>query len=355
MMFMVYIGVASVLLSLAMLFALSRFAGGAGSGRSGSRLWLLPLLLLVLAAGAYWVLNTNSAPGNDKASVEAAPAAAPNAEHKAQGNTAGDLNVAVNKLAEKMANDPKNGEGWLLLARTYGQLQRFGEAADAYAKAAALLPPDASLFADWVDVYVMAHDRKWDNESRQILKRALAADGKHLKSLALAGNEAYDRGDYKAAVDFWKQMKAIAPEGSAESKLADDNLQEAAAAMGGAKPVVSVASSPVIAGTVTVSAKLQAKVAPGDTVFVVAKSPDGKGPPLAVQRLKASGFPLAFKLDDSLAMMPGRNISSVSEVLLSVKLSKEGVADERPGDLYGLPVKVKVGSEKQQLELSEQR
>ena len=87
-MFMVYIGVASVLLSLAMLFALSRFAGGAGSGRPGSRLWLLPLLLLVLAAGVYWALNTNSAPGNDKASVEAAPAAAPNAEHKAQGNTA---------------------------------------------------------------------------------------------------------------------------------------------------------------------------------------------------------------------------------------------------------------------------
>lgn len=352
MMFMVYIGVASVLLSLAMLFALSRFAGAAGGGGKASRLWLLPLLLLVAAVGTYWGLNAKPDGGNN-VPVETAPAM-PDGEHKAPANAAGDLNVAVKTLAEKMANDPNNGDGWLLLARTYGQLQRFREASEAYAKAAALLPPDASLFADWVDVYVMAHGRKWDDESRQILKRALAADAKHLKALALAGNEAFDRGDVKAAVAFWQQMKAIAPEGSAESKLADDNLQEAAAHTG-TKPAPAATASPVVAGMVTVSPKLRAKVAAEDTVFVVAKAPDGKGPPLAVQRLKATAFPLAFKLDDSLAMMPGRNISSVSEVLLSVKLSKEGVADERPGDLYGVPVKVKVGSEKQQLELSEQR
>jgi len=151
-------------------------------------------------------------------------------------NSGGDLNMVVKRLADKMVKDPNNGEGWLLLARTYGELGQHKEAANAYAKAAALLPPDAALLADWADAYVMTQDRKWNDEAREIVKRALAANPKHLKSLALAGGEAFDRADYKTAIDYWKRIKSAAPADSMDAKLADSNIVEATARMDGKKP-----------------------------------------------------------------------------------------------------------------------
>jgi cytochrome c-type biogenesis protein CcmH len=139
----------------------------------------------------------------------------------------------VKRLADKMAADPKNGEGWLLLARTYGELQMPRESADAYAKAAALLPADASLLADWAAVSVATNGGKWDDPSRDILKRAIATDPKHMKTLALAGVEAFERADRGKAIEYWERLKKVAPPDSPDAKMADANLAEARAGEGG--------------------------------------------------------------------------------------------------------------------------
>jgi tetratricopeptide (TPR) repeat protein len=144
-----------------------------------------------------------------------------------QTNSGGDIATMTKRLEKRMELEPNNGEGWLLLARSYLELRQHGKAADCFAKAAALLPPDASMLADWADAYVVAHDRKWDDASRKIVKQALAADKKNLKALSLAGSEAYDRADYKTAVVFWKQIKEVAPQGSMFAKLAESNIEEA--------------------------------------------------------------------------------------------------------------------------------
>lgn len=146
---------------------------------------------------------------------------------QAQSNSGGDLNTAVKRLEAKMAKTPNNGDGWLLLARTYRELGQHKESVDAFAKAAALLPPDANLLADWVDERVVANDRKWDAETRDILKRALVLDPKHLKTLALSGSESFDRGDFKQAITYWKRVIAAAPSDSMDVKLAEKNIQEA--------------------------------------------------------------------------------------------------------------------------------
>ncbi|HXE37774.1 MAG TPA: c-type cytochrome biogenesis protein CcmI, partial [Azonexus sp.] len=79
------------------------------------------------------------------------------------------------------------------------------------------------------------------------------------------------------------------------------------------------------------------------------------GPPLAVQRFKAADLPVQFKLDDSSAVMPGRTISQVAEVVLSAKVSRSGQAEAQAGDIYGAPLKVKVGAGNLKLELDQER
>lgn len=314
-------------------------------------------LVLALGVVAIWV-SSPSIDSTKTASVIAPGAMLP-VTQTPQASSGGDLNTVVKKLADKMANDPNNGEGWLLLAKTYSELRRHAEADAAYTKASALVTLDAQALADWADAHVMTKDRKWDDEGRKIVKRAIAADPKHVKALALAGSEAFDRADYKAAIDFWKRMKAVAPADSMDSKLADANIAEANTALSGKKPAAAAVEPGVaigaVAGVVTLSPKLKGKVSAGATLFVTAKTPDGAGAPLAVWRYKGSDFPIEFRLDDSSAIMPGRTISQFSEVLVTAKVSKSGSAEPGKGDLLATPVKARLGNTTLVVELDAER
>lgn len=328
---------------------------GAAPGLRKHLYWAVPALIAALAGAIYGSLEPPE--GGSAPAPAASSTRSPAPPQNAQSNSGGDLNTMVKRLADKMAKDPGNGEGWLLLARTYGELHQFREAADAYARADALLKPDAALLADWADAYVMARDRKWDGKARGIVKKALAADAGHLKSLALAGSEAFDRADYKAAIEYWKRMKTRAPADSMDAKLAETNIAEATAMMkGGKKPEApsrqgAPATAEGIAGTVVLDPKLKSQVAATDTVFVVARAPDGKGFPLAVKRFAASELPASFQLADGDAMMPGQTLSRFGEALISARVSKAGSATPQPGDITSESLRATVGAAGIRLEL----
>ena len=314
--------------------------------------WMIAIAVAILVSGGiYWGISPRDV---QQPSVREDAAKRPGAKQSMQANAGSDLNTVVKKLADKMAKDPNNGEGWLLLAKTYSELRRYSEADSAYEKASPLVSLDVNALTDWADAHVMAKERKWDAEGRKIVKRALAADPKHVKALALAGSEAFDRADYKQAIDFWKRMKAAAAVDSMDSKLADANIAEVNAMLSGKQPATSAETGVVtaaVAGVVTLSPMLKGQVSASDTVFVVAKAPDGSGPPLAVGRFKGTDFPIEFRLDDSSAIMPSRTISQFSEVLVSAKVSKGGTADSSKGDILAAPIKAKLGNTTLSLEL----
>lgn len=108
--------------------------------------------------------------------------------------------------------------------------------------------------------------------------------------------------------------------------------QHVAAASGSAPAAASGVS---ITGSVSLDSQLAAKVQPGDTLFIYAKATDSPGPPLAVLRVPADHWPVLFKLDDSLAMMPNRKLSDFDKVTVEARISRSGQATRAPGDLYG--------------------
>jgi cytochrome c-type biogenesis protein CcmH len=57
--------------------------------------------------------------------------------------------------------------------------------------------------------------------------------------------------------------------------------------------------------------------------------------PLAVLRATVKDLPLSFTLDDSMAMAPGRTLSSASEIVVGARISKSGNAIPQAGDLAG--------------------
>ena len=117
--------------------------------------------------------------------------------------------------------------------------------------------------------------------------------------------------------------------------LAGDAKSPASAAASPAAGSPAVGSGVAVTGEVTLAAGLAAKATPGETLFIVAKSVDAPGIPVAVFRGSVGNWPLKFTLDDSQAMMPGRNLSSAGRVTIEARISQKGQPLPAAGDLQG--------------------
>jgi hypothetical protein len=90
-----------------------------------------------------------------------------------------------------------------------------------------------------------------------------------------------------------------------------------------------------VSGEVSLAAALGAKATVGATLFIVAKSVDSPGAPVAVFRGSVGTWPVRFTLDDSQSMLPGRNLSSAGRVTIEARISQSGQPLPAAGDLQG--------------------
>lgn len=88
-----------------------------------------------------------------------------------------------------------------------------------------------------------------------------------------------------------------------------------------------------LSGKITILPELQAKVAPTDVIFVMAKGESG--PPVAVKRIKMGPFPIAYTLtEEEDLMLPGMVFPERLNV--TARIDKDGnAAPPQPGDLGG--------------------
>lgn len=298
--------------------------------------WALALAVPVLAIGLYAMLGNRMAFDPILAKP---PALA----------TAADVETLVERLAQRMQAQPDDPAGWALLGRAYAGMQRFDAARDAYARAAALLPDDPQLLADYADALAMTQGQRLAGEPEQLVLRALQSDPDNLKALALAGSAAMERGDFRAAVAHWTRARRVAPPGSPFASGLDDSLREARAAAGLAPEPVATAPAGTGVGSmrvkVSLSPALAAQVLPGDTLFVFARAAEGPRMPLAIARRSASELPLELTLDDSMAMSPQLRLSAFERVVVGARVSRSGNATPQPGDLEGQSVAVAADGE----------
>jgi hypothetical protein len=129
-----------------------------------------------------------------------------------------------------------------------------------------------------------------------------------------------------------KQLPSLA--GDSKSSASAPGAS-AASASAGAAASPAAGSGVAVTGEVTLAAGLAAKATAGETLFIVAKSVDAPGIPVAVFRGSVGNWPLKFTLDDSQAMMPGRNLSSAGRVTIEARISQKGQPLPAAGDLQG--------------------
>ncbi len=99
-----------------------------------------------------------------------------------------------------------------------------------------------------------------------------------------------------------------------------------------------------VSGKISLSPALVGKVAPTDTVFVLARAAQGPRMPLAVFRKQVKDLPMDFTLDDSMAMQPQMKLSGFQQVVVAARVSKSGGAMSQPGDFEGISQVIKPGT-----------
>ncbi len=279
----------------------------------------------------------------------------PSASASASGGiTPHQVEQMIEKLATRLKVTPDDAEGWVMLGRSYAVLERFSEAATAYAEAAARMPGEAQVLVDYADVLAMTQDRRLSGEPEKLVRRALEIDPGNPKALAMAGTAAFGNQQYAAAVAHWQKLAATLPPDSEIRSAVQGSIAEAqklAGSTAGAKPDKSPApppaasaKTPTVGGTVRLDDSLKKRAAPDDIVYIFARAKDGPPAPLAVLRKRVADLPFKFVLDDTMAMAPGMSLSRFSTVVVGARISKTGQATRQPGDLEGFSQAVAVGA-----------
>ena len=295
---------------------------------------------------------------------------APPAVAEGQPPSPEEISAMIERLAQRLKERPDDAQGWAMLARSQLVLGRLEEAAQASARALQLQPDSPQALADHADVLAMKNGRTLEGEPMRLIERALQLDPDHLKSLALAGAAAFDRGDMARAAQLWDRVALLGPPGSDIVQQARDGAAEArrlaaqaapgavaASATGprqGTAPPAS-ATAARVSGRVELTAALKAQARPEDTVYVFARNADpasGNRMPLAIVRAQVKDLPLPFALDDSHAMGPGMGLSTATRVVVGARISRSGQAIPQPGDLEGLSAPVDVGARDVRVEIS---
>jgi cytochrome c-type biogenesis protein CcmH len=135
------------------------------------------------------------------------------------------IQAMVSRLAARLRDQPKDLDGWTMLARSYEVLGRYDDAAAAYRKAIALAPESPQLLADYADALGSAQGGDLSGPAQAAIDAALKLDPDHPKALALAGMAAFKQGDMVQARRRWERLAQVLPPDSVGAQIARENLE----------------------------------------------------------------------------------------------------------------------------------
>lgn len=271
-----------------------------------------------------------------------------------QATNAPALANAAQTLAAKLRDNPQDGEGWALLARTHRAMEDFASAAQAYERALALLPENADLLVEAAEAKGLSSDpRTLQGQPEQWVDRAIELEPENQNALFLKGLARAQADDPAAAEATWDRLLALMEPGTeaqqavvaqlniVRARLGKEALETPSAAAHPATPATPetpppAAKAPGIDVTVRIADTLADQIGADDVLFVFARAEQGPPAPLAIQRLSAAAIPVALRLDETMGMVAGVSLAQFPRVIVGARISKSGNAAPQPGDLEGL-------------------
>lgn len=124
---------------------------------------------------------------------------------------ANDLDALVARVESHLAKNPGDVAGWQVLAPVYRRMERYTDAANAYARVLSLSTPTAEAFADYAEMLIYANQGLVTTDAVTPVREALKLDPKNPKArffMALADKQ---EGKTAEALAAWKALLADSP------------------------------------------------------------------------------------------------------------------------------------------------
>ena len=252
----------------------------------------------------------------------------------------------VGRLARRLEKSPNDVQGWLQLGKSYGVLgQLAGEQGDkAYAQSQFSLSARAYRRAEAltqgknVDALIgqgealVGIDRAMlGGRAGQLFEKALELEPNYVKALLYSAFAAGERKDFALARTRFQRLLEGNPPDELRQIIAQQLQQLDASANAVAIPI-----------RITLAASVAGKANAGAPLFLSARVPGQKGPPLAAKRLD-SKFPQEVDLSSTDAMVGGSGFTAGQELEIEARVGNGGSAISRSGDPFGT-VRVKAGA-----------
>lgn len=253
-----------------------------------------------------------------------------------------EIDTMVAQVIKATEDTPEDGQAWLALGQVRQAQGNYSAAADAFGRAANLLPPNARLLAEQAEMQWLAQGRVFAGKPEQLLRQAITIEPGELKTNGLIAAYYMESGQQPAALPHLRVLlAAMSPdseEGQQVGQLVEQieaSIRELTAAAEQPGPATQPASSETkaqLSGRIELS---ESSVPDGAILFISARAASGPRMPFAAVRVPNPVLPMDFALSDANAMSQQRLLSDAGEVIVEARLSLSGNAIRQPGDLFG--------------------
>jgi cytochrome c-type biogenesis protein CcmH len=259
-----------------------------------------------------------------------------------RGDSGHSMEELIVSLEKRLAAQPDDLNGWVMLGRSNLNMRRYSAAVTAFQRAVDLENGTNAQTIVSLAEATMARDQSGvGGEAAALVETALALDPNNPQALFYGGIAAANNGDTDLAAIRWGQLQGLNPPPEIQQIL-DDKIAEwrgepvAQTSPQGGMPAQQAAAptDAIVTANVALADAAAAAIDGDATVFVIARDPAQPSPPIAVTRLRLSELPKAVQLGDQNSMVAGRSLSGFPEFELLVRVSLSGQPVARPGDWF---------------------
>ena len=323
------------------------------SGASHNK--LLPLLLILFIPLSSFLLYRSIGSGQELVLPELI-------ENLNNSESIGSQLKALNEIAtildlrfQRRGEDVRSG---YTLGTLYISLEKYTDAVRVFTQLSEGIEEDldkATVLGQLAQAQYLLADSILTTTVQNTIDQALQINSNEQAIMSILAVEALLVEDFAGAANYWRRQISQLPVSSGQIaqlnkqiKTIEAYLNEPEEGSGDADPIDVMANAVELTVTVSLDESILQQIEPGMTVFIFARS---KGtPPLAAVTVSPEELPVTVILNDSMAMLPQFNLSSVQSAYVGASIARQAVAES--GDFQVLSETFVIGEQQVPIILS---
>ena len=250
----------------------------------------------------------------------------------------------IKEIQTKLTADPENSDLWYDFGQILVGVGEFENALQAFDRVIAIEGESAEVLGVKAQATYYQNKQQINENVQTLIDKALALDPGDPSTNILLGMDNFINQQYQQAITYWQKIvdenrenvnvvalnEAIV---EAKNRLSLTSKDQAKQSTGALSEVIDE-GGPQLILNVSVSDDIAQLLSEGDdkVVFVYAIAAKGSRMPLAAVKIMASDLPTTITLNNTKAMTPQANLSSVEQVNIYAVVSHLGSVGIKSGD-----------------------